>query len=93
MLPTIVAAWFDDISKRYALCGRHRRAQGRGGHIDRRRVERLSSAFVSVVGGDFPQSYLDMMNERGINTEGIEVVKEGKTFFWSGGIQKNVSKI
>tara|TARA_B100001059_G_C17750487_1_gene536884 strand:- start:574 stop:1320 length:747 start_codon:yes stop_codon:yes gene_type:complete len=25
-----------------------------------------------------------MMNVRGINTEGIEVVKEGKTFFWSG---------
>ena len=25
-----------------------------------------------------------MMNERGINTEGIEVVKDGKTFFWSG---------
>lgn len=39
---------------------------------------------VSVVGGDFPQSYLDMMNERGINTDGVEVVKDGKTFFWSG---------
>ena len=44
----------------------------------------VQTGVVSVVGGDFPQSYLDMMNERGINTEGIEVVKEGKTFFWSG---------
>ena len=39
---------------------------------------------VSVVGGDFPASYLEMMNSNGINTDGIEVVKDGKTFFWSG---------
>jgi sugar/nucleoside kinase (ribokinase family) len=44
----------------------------------------IETGVVSVVGGDFPQSYLDMMNEKGINTEGIEVIKEGKTFFWSG---------
>jgi sugar/nucleoside kinase (ribokinase family) len=39
---------------------------------------------VSVVGGDFLESDLKMMNEKGINTEGIEIVKDGKTFFWSG---------
>jgi sugar/nucleoside kinase (ribokinase family) len=39
---------------------------------------------VSVVGGDFPAEYLDMMTQRGMNIDGIEVVKEGKTFFWSG---------
>lgn len=39
---------------------------------------------VSVVGGDFPQEYLDMLSNRGMNIEGIEVVKDGKTFFWSG---------
>ncbi len=44
----------------------------------------VQTGVVSVVGGDFPHSYLEMMNKRGINTEGIEVVKEGKTFFWSG---------
>ena len=44
----------------------------------------VQTGVVSVVGGDFPQSYLDMMNERGINTEGVEIVKDGKTFFWSG---------
>ncbi|MCH3881284.1 MULTISPECIES: PfkB family carbohydrate kinase [Tenacibaculum] len=44
----------------------------------------VETGVVSVVGGDFPQSYLDMMNNKGINTEGIEVIKEGKTFFWSG---------
>jgi sugar/nucleoside kinase (ribokinase family) len=39
---------------------------------------------VSVVGGDFPQEYLDMLSNRGMNIDGIEVVKDGKTFFWSG---------
>ena len=44
----------------------------------------VQTGVVSVVGGDFPHSYLEMMNKKGINTEGIEVVKDGKTFFWSG---------
>lgn len=42
------------------------------------------TSIVSVVGGDFPQEYLDMLTSRGINIDGIEVIKEGKTFFWSG---------
>ncbi len=44
----------------------------------------VSPAIVTVVGEDFPQEYLDFLSERGINTEGIEIVKGGKTFFWSG---------
>lgn len=44
----------------------------------------VQTGVVSVVGGDFPQEYLDMMNARGINTEGVEIVPDGKTFFWSG---------
>jgi sugar/nucleoside kinase (ribokinase family) len=44
----------------------------------------VKTGVVSVVGGDFPQSYLDMMNAKGIDTDGIEIIKEGKTFFWSG---------
>jgi sugar/nucleoside kinase (ribokinase family) len=44
----------------------------------------LETGVVSVVGGDFPTSYLDMMNAKGIDTSGIEIIKEGKTFFWSG---------
>lgn len=44
----------------------------------------VETGVVSVVGADFPQSYLDMMNNKEINTDGIEIVKEGKTFFWSG---------
>ena len=44
----------------------------------------IKTGVVSVVGGDFSQSYLDMMNSRGINTDGIEIDTNGKTFFWSG---------
>lgn len=39
---------------------------------------------VSVVGGDFPQEYLDLLSDRDIDISGIEIIKEGKTFFWSG---------
>ncbi len=44
----------------------------------------VKSAIVSVVGEDFPQEYLDLLTERNIDISGIEIVKGGKTFFWSG---------
>ncbi|MEO5789993.1 MAG: PfkB family carbohydrate kinase [Gelidibacter sp.] len=44
----------------------------------------VDAAVVSVVGGDFPQEYLDFLSDRKIDISGVEVVKEGKTFFWSG---------
>ena len=44
----------------------------------------VQSAIVSVVGEDFPQEYLDLLIERNIDISGIEIVKGGKTFFWSG---------
>ncbi len=44
----------------------------------------LKSAIVSVVGEDFPQEYLEMLKDKGIDVSGIEIVPGGKTFFWSG---------
>ena len=44
----------------------------------------LESAIVSVVGDDFPQEYLDLLTDRNIDISAIEIVKGGKTFFWSG---------
>ncbi|MDT0676392.1 PfkB family carbohydrate kinase [Autumnicola musiva] len=43
-----------------------------------------NSAIVSIIGDDFPQEYLDLFQKNNINIEGIELVKGGKTFFWSG---------
>lgn len=44
----------------------------------------VDTAIVSVVGGDFPQEYIDLLTSKGINLDGLEIVKEGKTFFWEG---------
>ena len=44
----------------------------------------IDPAIVSVVGGDFLQSDTQMLQRKGINTQGLEIVKDGKTFFWSG---------
>lgn len=44
----------------------------------------VKSAIVSVVGEDFPKDYLNMLTSRNIDISGIEIVKGGKTFFWSG---------
>ncbi len=44
----------------------------------------VHSGIISVVGGDFPKKHLQKFNYRNINTEGIEIIENGKTFFWSG---------
>ncbi len=44
----------------------------------------IKTGIVSIVGDDMPVAYLEMLNERNIDTSGIEIVKGGKTFFWSG---------
>ena len=39
---------------------------------------------VAVVGDDFPQAMIDDLNQHSVNTEGLEIRKGEKTFFWSG---------
>lgn len=39
---------------------------------------------VGVVGGDFSDAEWDVFRRHAINTDDIEVVSEGKTFFWKG---------
>ncbi len=46
---------------------------------------------VSVVGGDFPSTYLDLFRERQINTDGIKVVEGAKSFFWEGRYHSNMN--
>jgi sugar/nucleoside kinase (ribokinase family) len=45
---------------------------------------KVDSALVSIVGGDFPEEYISMLESKGMNLEGLETVEDGKTFFWSG---------
>ena len=39
---------------------------------------------VSVVGGDFPEADIELLKEKNIDIEGLQIIKEGKTFFWKG---------
>lgn len=44
----------------------------------------VDGAIVSVVGGDFPKNNLEMLQDKGMDLSGLEIVEDGKTFFWSG---------
>ena len=39
---------------------------------------------VSVVGDDFPQEAIAMLQKRKVNTDGLQIKQGEKTFFWSG---------
>src|SRR6478735_7858022 len=39
---------------------------------------------VAVVGGDFPKSDIKMLEDHGVNTEGLQIKESEKSFFWSG---------
>jgi sugar/nucleoside kinase (ribokinase family) len=39
---------------------------------------------VSVVGDDFPKYYIDLFHSKNVNTEGLEIKKGEKSFFWAG---------
>jgi sugar/nucleoside kinase (ribokinase family) len=39
---------------------------------------------ISIVGYDFPQEEMDELTKRGVQLDGVEIVKDKKSFFWSG---------
>ncbi|HSZ71769.1 MAG TPA: PfkB family carbohydrate kinase [Cytophagaceae bacterium] len=39
---------------------------------------------VAVVGGDFPQKDIELLKKHGVNTAGLQIKENEKTFFWSG---------
>lgn len=39
---------------------------------------------VSIVGYDFPEEEVNALSERGVDFDGVEVVENQKSFFWSG---------
>ena len=39
---------------------------------------------VAVVGNDFPSQFVDKLKNRRVETEGLQVKTDGKTFFWAG---------
>jgi sugar/nucleoside kinase (ribokinase family) len=39
---------------------------------------------VGVVGGDFPEKHISLLEDHRIDLEGLQIIDEGKTFRWSG---------
>ncbi|PHN03159.1 PfkB family carbohydrate kinase [Flavilitoribacter nigricans] len=46
---------------------------------------------VSVIGDDFPKEELDYMRSRGIDLEGLQVMRGEKSFFWAGRYHDNMN--
>ena len=44
----------------------------------------IASAIVSIVGEDYPKSFLQLLENKNIDISAIEVIRGGKSFFWSG---------
>ena len=46
---------------------------------------------VSVVGGDFPESAIKMLEKNHVDTKGLQIKEDEKTFFWSGKYHNNMN--
>jgi sugar/nucleoside kinase (ribokinase family) len=46
---------------------------------------------VSVIGEDYDEKTLHLLRDRGVDIDGIEVVKGGKSFFWAGKYHTNMN--
>jgi len=46
---------------------------------------------VSVIGDDFPQATLDLLKNRNINLDGLQIKKGEKSFFWAGRYHDNMN--
>ncbi len=44
----------------------------------------VDGAIISVVGGDFPKEDIQMLQGKGLDVSSLEIVEDGKTFFWKG---------
>lgn len=51
-----------------------------------------SQQLVSIVGDDWPAEEILALNKRGIDTQGLQVVKGGKSFFWAGKYHEDMNQ-
>ncbi len=82
---------YDDIETAYGSSGRTLGGSGTYIALACAHFKTLSSV-VSVVGGDFEQKHLDLLNKKGVQTSSIEIISNGKTFYWKGKYHKNWNK-
>ena len=46
---------------------------------------------VSVVGGDFPESVMNDLRERGVDLSGVQIKEDEKSFYWKGRYHDNMN--
>jgi sugar/nucleoside kinase (ribokinase family) len=51
-----------------------------------------TASIISIVGGDFEHKNLKLLKLKGINTDSIEIIPKGKTFYWKGKYHKDWNK-
>ena len=56
------------------------------------KTKNVECAVVSIVGDDFPKSYLDLLISKGIDISEVQIEKDEKSFFWSGKYHDNMNK-
>ena len=56
------------------------------------KTKNVECAVVSIVGNDFPKSYLDLLTSKGIDISEVQIEKDEKSFFWSGKYHDNMNK-
>ena len=56
------------------------------------KTKKIEGAVVSIIGNDFPKSYLDLLVSKGINISEVQIEKDGKSFFWCGKYHDNMNK-
>ena len=47
---------------------------------------------VGVVGGDFERKHINLLKRRSVDLEGLQIVKDGLTFHWSGYYEKDMGQ-
>ena len=56
------------------------------------KTKNIECAIVSIVGNDFPKSYLDHFVSKEIDISEVQIQKNDKSFFWSGKYHDNMNK-
>ena len=56
------------------------------------KTKNIECAIVSIIGNDFPKSYLDHFVSKEIDISEVQIQKNGKSFFWSGKYHDNMNK-
>ncbi len=89
-LLTVGSVAFDSIETIFAKSGKI--LGGAGTYISiAASIFNIRNNLISIVGGDFPEKYIDIFRSRGIDLAGLIRKEDKKTFYWEGKYEKNMN--